>query len=80
MLEKLQRIDGPNFTLLQARERDVETDYDDIDNVDALEIGSGAELDRKVGAYNKMGRSRADMQISGRQRMNAPDPADLSGN
>lgn len=80
MLEKLQRIDGPNFTLLQARERDVDTDYDDIDNVDALEIGSGADLDRKVDAYNKMGRSRADMQISGRQRMNPPDPADLSGN
>jgi hypothetical protein len=80
MLEKLQRIDGPNFTLLQGRERAVETDYDDIDNVDALEIGSGADLERKVDAYHKMGRSRADMQISGRQRMGGPEAVDLSGN
>jgi len=80
MLEKLQRIDGPNFTLLQGRNRDAETEFDDTDSLEHLEVGSGADLERKVDAYNKMGRSRADMNISGRQRLNGPDAVDLSGN
>lgn len=81
MLKKLQRIDGPNFTLLQGRERGVETEYDDEqDNLDRLEIGSGQDLERKVDAFHKMARSRSDMQISGHQRLNAPEPVDMSGN
>jgi hypothetical protein len=80
MLEKLQRIDGPNFTLLQAREPEIrEADDEEGDSLDNLEIGRGDELSRKVDAYHKMARTGAQQQIGGRQRMNGPVPVDLSG-
>lgn len=80
MLLKLQRIDGPNFTLLQGRERAVETDFEDADNLESLEIGRGDDLDRKVDAFHKMARSRSEMVVGGHQRLNGPDAVDLSGN
>lgn len=82
MVQKLQRIDGPNFTLLQARDPMLERDWgdDEGDNLDNLEVGRGDDLERRVDAYRKMARGAEDQRISGRQRLNAPDPVDLSGN
>jgi hypothetical protein len=81
MLTKLQRLDGPNFTLLQGRERGADSEYDDEgDSLDNLEIGSGADLERKVDAFHKMARSRSEMIVGGRQRSDGPAAVDLSGN
>jgi hypothetical protein len=79
MLDKLQRLDGPNFTLLQGRLPDTEREYaDDGDSLDGLEVGRGDELERKIGRY------REQMTAGGRQQFGPGGPrpvaADLSGN
>jgi hypothetical protein len=80
MVDKLQRIDGPNFTLLAARQPSLERDFESEDErLESMEIGSGGELERKVDAYQKMGRARETMVIGGRQRSDTARVADLSG-
>jgi hypothetical protein len=78
MLNKLQRLDGPNFTLLQGRLPDTEREFEDGDNLDGLEVGRGDELEHKIGRY------REQMTVGGRQRFGPSGPraevADLSGN
>ena len=74
MLERLQAINGPNFTLLQGRVPEVEREFsDEEDNLDNLEVGRGDELERKMGRY------REQMRIGGHQPLR-PEVADLSGN
>lgn len=79
MLDKLQRLDGPNFTLLQGRLPDTEREFgEDGDSLDGLEVGRGDDLERKIGRY------REQMTVGGRQRFGPSGPraetADLSGN
>jgi hypothetical protein len=70
MVAKLERIDGPNFTLLRGRDPDLEREYkDDEDETDGAEVGSGDDLERK------MARSAAQQRL---QRSSPMGPVSLT--
>lgn len=71
LLAQLKGNQSINFTLLQARQRNRTEEYDDTDLTEGVELHSGAELERKLTAYQQ---ARSQNQLVENHRMNPALP------